>query len=87
MIHSTFQSYLKRVNDPLVASVLTLADVLAAPKKDLTVNEVAERLNVSAMTVYRLLREQQLPSYRVGRNVRITLDAVNNYILSTSPRQ
>ena len=46
----------------------------------LTVNEVATRLRVSNMTVYRLVSSGELPSVRVGRLVRLRTDDVETYL-------
>jgi excisionase family DNA binding protein len=37
----------------------------------LTVQEVAEKLRVSTMTVYRLIKGGELPAVRVGRSFRV----------------
>src|SRR5881227_3316291 len=37
----------------------------------LTVNEVADLLRVSRMTVYRLIKSGEMPALRVGRNYRL----------------
>ncbi len=46
----------------------------------LTVNEVAESLRVSTMTVYRMLKSGQLPATRVGRSYRFRLSDVERYL-------
>lgn len=46
----------------------------------LTVNEVAELLRVSSMTVYRLVRRGELPAVRVGRNYRVRSSALDAYL-------
>jgi excisionase family DNA binding protein len=46
----------------------------------LTVAEVARRLRVSNMTVYRLINSGQLPAVRVGRGYRIRADDVDKYL-------
>jgi excisionase family DNA binding protein len=46
----------------------------------LTVAEVARRLRVSNMTVYRLVNSGQLPAVRVGRGYRIRTDDVHKYL-------
>jgi excisionase family DNA binding protein len=46
----------------------------------LTVNEVADLLRVSRMTVYRLIKEGQLAALRVGRNYRLREDDVDEYL-------
>jgi len=46
----------------------------------LTVNEVADLLRVSRMTVYRLIKEGQMPALRVGRSYRLREDDVDDYL-------
>ena len=46
----------------------------------LTVAEVAARIRVSKMTVYRLVHSGQLEAVRVGRSFRVPEDAVDEYI-------
>jgi excisionase family DNA binding protein len=46
----------------------------------LTVNEVADLLRVSRMTVYRLIREGHMGALRVGRSYRLREDDVNSYL-------
>ncbi len=48
--------------------------------KLLTVNEVANILRVSNMTVYRLVKSGQIPAIRVGKNYRIKESDVNEYL-------
>lgn len=46
---------------------------------DLTTEDVAEELKVSKLTVYDLIKKGELPSYRVGRQIRVERDALNAY--------
>jgi excisionase family DNA binding protein len=46
----------------------------------LTVAEVAARMRVSKMTVYRLVHSGELPAVRVGRSFRVPENAVNEYL-------
>jgi excisionase family DNA binding protein len=46
----------------------------------LTVAEVAARMRVSKMTVYRLVHGGELPAARVGRSFRVPLRAVENHL-------
>jgi excisionase family DNA binding protein len=48
----------------------------------MTVNEVAQVLRVSKMTVYRLIRQGDLPAVRIGRGFRIREDDVHRYLES-----
>jgi excisionase family DNA binding protein len=46
----------------------------------LTAAEVAEKLRVSTMTVYRLIRRGELPAVRVGRNYRVRSGDLETYL-------
>lgn len=46
----------------------------------LTAGEVAEQLRVSTMTVYRLIRRGELPAVRVGRNYRVRVEDLDQYL-------
>jgi len=45
-----------------------------------TVAEVAARMQVSKMTVYRLVHAGDLPAVRVGRSFRVCRSAVEEYL-------
>lgn len=46
----------------------------------LTVQEVADELRVSKMTVYRMVHSGEIRSMRVGRSIRITDEAWREYL-------
>ena len=46
----------------------------------LTVQEVAQLMRVSTMTVYRLIQSGELPAVRVGRSFRMRDDDVDAYL-------
>ena len=46
----------------------------------LTVNEVADFLRVSRMTVYRLIKLGEIPALRVGRGYRLRERDVSRYL-------
>ena len=46
----------------------------------LTVAEVAARMRVSKMTVYRLVHGGELPAARVGRSFRVPRRAVDDHL-------
>ena len=46
----------------------------------LTVQEVADLLRVSSMTVYRLIKSGELPAVRVGRSFRVSDHDVDTYL-------
>jgi excisionase family DNA binding protein len=51
-----------------------------ATARFLTVQEVAELLRVSSMTVYRLIKSNELPAVRVGRSFRVRDVDVDTYL-------
>jgi excisionase family DNA binding protein len=53
-----------------------------AKARFLTVQEVAELMRVSSMTVYRLIKAGDLPAVRVGRSFRVRDDDVDAYLAS-----
>lgn len=50
----------------------------------LTVQEVADVMRVSKMTVYRLLHSGELPGVRVGRSFRVPADALAAFLRSSA---
>ncbi|MBW3084789.1 putative DNA-binding proteinA [Austwickia sp. TVS 96-490-7B] len=46
----------------------------------LTVAEVASKMRVSKMTVYRLIHSGDIPALRVGRSFRVPHQAVADYL-------
>lgn len=50
------------------------------PVQALTVNEAAERLHVSRVSVYGLLKRGELQSFKIGRSRRISPDAIDVFI-------
>jgi excisionase family DNA binding protein len=53
-----------------------------ATARFLTVQEVADLMRVSSMTVYRLIKAGDLPAVRVGRSFRVRDVDVNSYLSS-----
>lgn len=48
----------------------------------LTIAEVARLMRISKMTVYRLVHSGELPAARIGRTLRVTEQAVRDYLRS-----
>ena len=48
----------------------------------LTVQEVADVMRVSSMTVYRLIKSGELSAVRVGRSFRVSEGDVDHYLAS-----
>jgi excisionase family DNA binding protein len=53
-----------------------------AKARFLTVQEVAELMRVSSMTIYRLIKSGELPAVRVGRSFRVRDVDVDAYLES-----
>lgn len=53
----------------------------------LTPQEVMEILNIGQNSMYHMLNSGQLPAFRVGRSWRITLGALEDYMLRNPGRQ
>jgi excisionase family DNA binding protein len=51
-----------------------------ATEKILTIQEVAERLGMHPVTVYRLAKEGRLPVFRIGRMLRFDADELEKWI-------
>lgn len=49
----------------------------------LSADQVAERLAVSRMTIYRLIHTGELPAHRVGRSIRIRERDFDAYLRQT----
>jgi excisionase family DNA binding protein len=47
-----------------------------------TVAEVADRLRVSTMTVYRLIQAGELPAARIGKSYRLREEDVDHFLQS-----
>ena len=58
------------------------------PREDrlLTVNEVAELMRVSNMTIYRLIKAGEINATRVGRSYRLRQGDVDAYLTKGSAR-
>ncbi len=46
----------------------------------MTVEEVKTLLRISRTTIYKLINEKKLAVTRIGRNIRITKEALENYL-------
>jgi excisionase family DNA binding protein len=53
-----------------------------APTKVLTVIEVADYLRCHTSTVYRLLKHQQIPAFKMGSDWRFNVEAVDEWRLN-----
>jgi excisionase family DNA binding protein len=52
---------------------------MAATNPVLTVKEVAAYLRVHQSTIYRLLKAQQLPGFRIGSDWRFNIEAIDQW--------
>ena len=54
-----------------------------SPVSFLTVQEVADLMRVSTMTVYRMVHAGEIPAIRFGRSFRIPANAVRQIVATT----
>jgi excisionase family DNA binding protein len=47
----------------------------------LSVTDVAKHINISKMTIYRLIESGEIPALRVGRSVRILQTDLEEYVI------
>jgi excisionase family DNA binding protein len=55
-------------------------DIASAPSTLLTVREISERLRVHPTTIYRLLRSNQIPAFRVGSDWRFSTEMLDRWM-------
>ncbi len=53
-------------------------------EKLLTLEQVAEYLNVDKFTVYRLLADKELPAFKVGNQWRFKRKMIENWLMQNS---
>jgi excisionase family DNA binding protein len=53
--------------------------------KVLTVRDVSSYLRVHPSTIYRMLKRNQLPAFRVGSDWRFTVEAIDHWLASVAP--
>jgi len=51
----------------------------------LTVQDVSKLLRVHPSTIYRMLKRNQLPAFRVGSDWRFTVEAIDHWLRSAAP--
>ncbi len=51
-------------------------------KEFLSIKEVAQRLNLHEMTIYRLIKSKDLPAFKVGGQWRIQREFLENWLTS-----
>ena len=55
-------------------------------KRYLSVSQVASEMNISKMTIYRLVDAGDIPALRVGRSVRILEQDLAEYIIRNTTK-
>ena len=55
------------------------------PSKLMTVREVSAYLRVSRATIYRLLKENQIPAFRLGNDWRFNIEQIDHWRLRQKP--
>lgn len=52
----------------------------------LSVTDVANHINISKMTIYRLIESGEIPALRVGRSVRILEQDLEEYVIRNTTK-
>lgn len=52
------------------------------PDDIVTVREIAEYLKVTERTIYRMVKDQKIPAFKVGGSWRFRLDEIDDWIRS-----
>lgn len=47
----------------------------------LSVQQIARDLDLSKMTIYRLIEREELRGYRIGRSIRVRSNDLENYLM------
>ena len=76
--HPEFEGYPPGLAPATIPAIVKREPFTEARLK--TVNEVADLLRVSRMTVYRMIKTGEMPAVRVGRNYRLRSEDVDTYL-------
>jgi len=66
-------------------STMTLIQILESKHKALTVREVAELLGVSKTHIYEMVADGRLPSFRLGKSIRIDASDIAELLRNKKP--
>ncbi|HEV2987321.1 MAG TPA: helix-turn-helix domain-containing protein [Candidatus Angelobacter sp.] len=64
---------------------MTLIQILESKQKALTVREVAELLGVSKTHIYEMVADGRLPSFRLGKSIRIDASDIAELLRNKKP--
>jgi excisionase family DNA binding protein len=56
-------------------------------KAVLTINDVAELLQMSTSTIYKYAEQKKIPSFKIGTCLRFFEDEIANFLLTISEKQ
>ena len=51
------------------------------PRRIMTAPEVAEYFQIHLATLYRLVRERQIPAFKIGTEIRFDRDAIEKWMI------
>jgi excisionase family DNA binding protein len=84
-IHFTVSRFQQCVRENSAGHDLT---GVVAMQKILTITEVADRLGMHPVSVYRLVKEAKLPVFRIGRMLRFDAEELEKWMLNANlPRR
>lgn len=67
-------------------AALKLVDTLDLRKTAMTVDEVAELVNVSSRHIYQLVKDGKIPHYHIGSALRFDPDEVKKWLVASATK-
>lgn len=72
--------FFKKVNGCGMISVCYVFGGILMEKEIMTISQVAEYLQLSEMTTYKLVQEGKLPGFKIGRHWRVKRSDLDDFI-------
>ncbi|MDO4484723.1 MAG: helix-turn-helix domain-containing protein [Clostridia bacterium] len=69
-----------RIPQPEQTQPTQQAAVRAYPKMTLTVEELADELNISAPTAYKLVKEKDFPAFNIGNRILVNREGLQRWL-------
>ena len=84
MFLNIYEHKFKEILDISIKNFFIMKGVLTMNTEYISLREFCERTQISSTTAYRMIRNGQLPAFKIGRNYRIPINAIVE--INTKPR-
>lgn len=84
MFLNIYEHKFKEILDISIKIFFIMKGVLTMNTEYISLREFCERTQISSTTAYRMIRNGQLPAFKIGRNYRIPISALVE--INTKPR-